>query len=83
MRKQYSKPEIMFEDFSLSESIAAGCNVIIPEPVSDECGWPLEGSNNKVMFLVSMNGCNRQVDDNINNGFCYHVPVDGSMLFNS
>ena len=82
MRKQYSKPEIMFEDFSLSESIAAGCNVIVPQPGSNECGWPMEGTN-KVMFLVGMNGCTRQVDDNINNGFCYHVPLEGSLLFNS
>ena len=38
MKKTYSKPEIVFENFVLSTNIAANCDVIISTADSGNCG---------------------------------------------
>lgn len=85
MKKTYVKPEIMFEDFTLCTSIATGCEIVIPTPVSDTCGYAYEGGNGQTMFTkqVAQDVCFIQVDDDEGNGFCYHVPVEGNNMFNS
>ena len=85
MKKTYVKPEIMFEDFTLCTSIAAGCEIIIPTPVSGTCGYAYEGGNGQTLFTAEMgdNVCNIAIDDDKDNGFCYHVPVQTNNLFNS
>lgn len=83
MKKAYLKPEIVFEDFSLTESIAANCEIIIPAPISGTCGYAYEGGGGETMFVMDVSGCNLKVDDDEANGFCYHVPIEGNNLFNS
>ena len=39
MRKAYSKPQIMFEDFTLSTNIAAGCEVKTNTPSQMQCAY--------------------------------------------
>lgn len=82
MKKKYSKPEILFENFSLSVNIAGNCGhdtSLQNEAMS--CGLEYGGD---VIFLVDMNGCKDQFDtDDGSSGICYHNPTDTTRLFNS
>lgn len=86
MRKKYTKPEIMFENFAMSTNIAGDCE---GEPVNNatkgSCGIP--GSGGDFLFTDGVEGCT--IDwkalngaDNYN-GLCYHHPTSDSNLFNS
>ena len=98
MKKAYSKPDIVFEDFSRSTSIAAGCEVN-PSPFADDkqpCG--VQYFPGVYIFSQTMNGCTRKVvdgkpgsaenkDQNMvdenNNALCYHNPTVNFNVFNS
>ena len=81
MKKTYSKPEIVFEDFSLSTSITAGCDLDTPAPSYEEnCGYP---TKNGVVFVEGIQACTYKPQGGVYNGFCYHVPADDANLFNS
>ena len=80
MKKIYSNPEIMFEDFTLNESIAGDCGNKTHTPAQMECGLDFSGI---YIFLENVNGCNFQVKEDGYNGFCYHVPSAGQNFFNS
>lgn len=83
MKKQYEKPEIMFEDFSLSTNIAAGCELKTTVQGENQCGYPMrEGT----VFLSKETGCTytppQDSDGNYSyNGVCYHTPSDANNLF--
>lgn len=83
MRKTYLKPEIVFEDFSLCENIAAGCEIIVPAPRSGQCGYAYEGGGGATLFVDDTTGCSDHMPDSESNGFCYHVPIQSNNLFNS
>ena len=86
MKKAYQKPEIMFENFTLSTNIAGDCE---GEPVNNAtrgtCGVP--GSGGDFLFSEKVSGCTLDwellngADDY--NGFCYHNPTEYNNLFNS
>ena len=79
-KRKYSKPEIFFDDFSLSTNIAAGCE-FIPIDNATECGVPY--GRGKVIFTQLMTGCIDKVGaDGEFNGICYHNPTD-YQVFNS
>lgn len=85
MKKTYNKPEIVFEDFSLSTNIASDCDVKANSPTNNECGLNFSGL---MVFMNGMDGCADIKVDNVGgdgvwNGICYHVPVETSNLFNS
>ena len=82
MRKTYSKPEIMFEDFTLNESIATNCEIRISNQSVDVCGM-IQGSGGEVLFIDDSTGCTMHTADTEANGLCYHVPVESNNLFNS
>lgn len=69
MKKAYSKPQIVFESFELTTSIAAGCSIIISKEDID-----IEQSWNPGLFTDDMN-CS-----SVN---CYHVPGDSDAIFTS
>ena len=85
MKKTYSKPDIAFESFSLSTSIAGNCEIKTDTKADGECGYPIEGVG--WIFLMEMiGGCQIKIteDHSMNyNGFCYHVPIESHNLFNS
>ena len=84
MKKTYSKPDIAFESFSLSTSIAGNCEVKTDTKGGGECGYPMDGLG--MLFVVGMNVCNVPITDEQSlkyNGFCYHVPTEKNNLFNS
>ncbi len=83
MKREYTKPLIMFEDFSLSTNIAAGCGLKtqLPSPNMEYgCGYQIRGA---VVFITEANGCTYVEADGDYNGICYHVPTDDNNLFNS
>ena len=78
-KKPYQKPEIVFEDFSLTTNIAAGCEHIANQS-EDICGVLYDELENMYIFNVgNVSGCNTQGNENI----CYHVPTEASNVFNS
>lgn len=85
MKKKYSRPDIAFESFSLSTSIAGNCEFKTDTKGGGECGYPMDGLG--MLFLTSMsNVCTTMITDDMNlsfNGFCYHVPMENANLFNS
>lgn len=80
MRKTYSKPEILFEDFTLNESIAGDCEVKTYTPAQKQCGLDFAGD---VIFLIDMTGCTDKYAEGEYEGICYHVPDSSNNLFNS
>ena len=79
MKKAYTKPEIIFDDFSLATTIAAGCAKRFTAAAKDSCGIVFGAG---MLFTNDMGGCTikAEVDDG---GYCYHVPADGMNLFTS
>lgn len=80
MKKYYEAPRIEFEDFSLSTSISAGCELVTPLPSNEgNCGYPIRGG----IVFVEGTQCTNHPQDGMHNGFCYHVPSENGNLFNS
>lgn len=81
MKKQYSKPEIMFESFTLSVNIAGDCDVITTTMAQNVCGYldPRDPTRTMV-FNSSISGCKRVEESD---SVCYHNPTETSNLFNS
>ncbi len=78
MKKTYSKPDIVFEDFSLTTSIAAGCAIQTGTPSANMCSMDFGGMN---LFLSGIAACTDPIEDGIYH--CYHVPIEENQLFNS
>ena len=84
MKKRYEKPQIVFEDFTLSTNIAGDCDVQTNLPSNSTCGMDFSGLH---VFLDEMDGCADIEITNVGgdgdfNGICYHIPY-GDNLFNS
>lgn len=76
MKKTYVKPEVYFESFELSASIADNC----AKPLNlnqDTCRNIFGDYRDKVF---SQESCDMNPDQL---GFCCHVPLEGSKLFAS
>lgn len=83
MKKAYTKPRIMFEDFSLTTNIAGDCERIIDTQSREICGVPGSAPGFD-LFSGTIQGCLIKIDPNgMNDGYCYHVPIDDHTLFNS
>lgn len=82
MKKRYSKPEIMFESFTLSVNIAGDCEIKIDNQSQNTCGY-IQGTGGETLFINASTGCSFEKEDNENNGFCYHIPIESNNLFNS
>ena len=84
MKKEYRKPEIVFESFALSTNIASNCSIDTDLPTYQTCGVELPGIVGAV-FSDTVNGCKVKVkpDNILNDYYCYHVPTDSRSLFNS
>jgi hypothetical protein len=88
MKKEYMKPEIMFESFSLSQNIAAGCEKKINGPSAGNCGLEFgaqtiffEEMSGVCTFEVVQGGINPYAPDY--NGLCYNTVSDTANIFNS
>lgn len=83
MKKMYSKPEIVFENFAISTNIAAGCYYKTKNPAENTCGYD-DGRNGRIFTsdVGGTNGCTYTQPDN-NESLCYHVPNEDYDIFNS
>ena len=82
MKKTYSKPEIMFESFTLSTNIAGGCEQPFVTNISKGvCAIEITGG--VTVFTGDMKVCDTNPPDDMWDGFCYHVPTEDKNLFNS
>ena len=83
MKKEYTKPKIMFEDFALSTNIAGSCEVHVQGANAGTCGLWFAG---QMIFQDGVAGCLYKPTlggDGSYNGMCYHVPISSHNLFNS
>jgi hypothetical protein len=83
MRKTYSKPEIVFEGFTLSTNIAGDCEEKTHTPAARQCAVDFSGLS---LFLDGMGACADIKVENLGgdgefNSICYHVFTDGSRNF--
>lgn len=88
MKKVYTKPEIMFESFTLSASIAGDCGTKTNTPSQGNCAYGEDTDFGVAIFTDAVTACvykesNDGSADGIFNGICYHVPTEGMNLFNS
>ena len=84
MKKEYKKPEIMFEDFSLNTNIAGNCENLVNNPQQGTCAVITSGGF--AVFDGDVPECvytAQQLGINAEDGFCYHIPVEYNNLFNS
>lgn len=82
MKKVYSKPQILFESFTLSANIAAGCEVKTNTPSQYQCAYG-EDDFGQPIFVEGVTACVSKPQGGDYNGICYHNPYDSNNLFNS
>ena len=86
MKKAYSKPEIVFENFSLTTSIAGNCEHIYTF-ARDICSIPDENGLGMNIFSTGVAGTTCVIDGSPDSktydGFCYHIPTETNNLFTS
>ena len=84
MKKTYSKPEIMFEDFSLSTNIAS-CGTKIEGQSSGNCAYVVKNEFTTSYIFTSdiPDVCTTPEADGEYNGICYYTVADSAVLFNS
>ena len=84
MKRAYSKPEIMFESFSLSTNIAGDCEVRTNTPAQGVCAYTYEDEfgGTVTLFTSKVAACgDTEVSDEYG-GICYHTFANNN-LFNS
>ena len=82
MKKIYSKPEIMFESFTLSENIAGDCAEPTGTPSEMQCAYGEDTDLGVAIFMDEITACIFKRPDG-DNGICYHIPTETNNLFNS
>ena len=82
MKKKYFKPQIMFDSFELSESIAVQCSAISRQ-APGLCAVELDKGLDLYLFYDSVTyGCTVTTPDE-NDKICYDVPNDTRNVFSS
>lgn len=82
MKKKYTKPQIIIENFTMSTNIAGDCTFIIDNQSYQTCAY-IDRSGNFI-FTSDLDGvCTRVESDGCNDTVCYHVPLETNDLFNS
>lgn len=85
LKKLYSKPKILFEDFALNTNVAGSCERVITTQSQGVCGIPYNGW--MTIFSNGIDDCMIEVEDGTadygNDGYCYHVPSELYSLFQS
>lgn len=80
MKKTYSKPQIVFDSFELSQSIAAGCEYKSNHAYGT-CALDIGGRFGKIFLDGPV--CVTTTPDGEYDGICYHVPTDNMNVFSS
>lgn len=84
MKKEYKKPMIVIEEFSLSQTVARKCS----ESISKDdvnlgdiniCGWVI--ADGVIAFVEGEGVC--QMNGEEITGMCYNNPGEGNYIFDS
>lgn len=81
MKKNYSKPEIVFESFKLSTSIAGTCTQQANSGDENSCEF-----TTPMGFTIFVSACTDESEFSVQDGeygFCYDVPNDDKRVFAS
>lgn len=81
MKKTYTRPELFYENFQLSQSIASGCEGIANFN-ERECSVLLQGPGYDIKLFSMVNVC-RDVPPNPDDYVCYHAPSEANNVFSS
>lgn len=79
MKKSYVKPQVLFESFQLSASIAAGC-AYITNAAYGVCPSVFDKENHYSIFTE---GTCTYYPPNAKDQVCEHVPSDATRAFSS
>lgn len=82
MKKEYIKPLVIVENFSLSTNIAGNCGLIVNNSSENVCAYNPDRSS-KYIFTSTISACITHEDDGEYEGICYHAPTEAYELFNS
>ena len=82
MKRAYQKPDIMFDSFSLSSTIAGSCSFDTNTKSQGDCHVMF---GELKVFTSKVTGCKGGVivDSGQFNGLCYHVPTNDKNIFMS
>ena len=84
MKKQYQKPLIAIERFSIVHTGARDCWNSIPQDqvnLSDHpCGWEFGGN---ILFNTSVVDATCSIDGELSGMVCYNNPGEGQLMFRS
>ena len=92
MKKKYIKPEILFEDFTLSTSVASCATESMQKLSSDaSCGFydeylkvvVISDGTSGCPSKSSVEGYRVAETPGEHDGVCYHVPIEAYNMFNS
>ena len=81
MKKQYQKPCLYYENFQLSQSIAAGCEGIA-NFAENQCTLTLEGPGYSLVLFQYGTLC-LDSPPNPDDYACYHAPSEANNVFSS
>lgn len=80
MKREYTRPDIYFDSFSMTSSIANTCEVQATY-AENICGVRMTES--VTLFVSGITDCTFEVQDGEYDTLCYHVPADNYNVFNS
>lgn len=80
MKKQYVKPDISFDTFELSQSIAGGCEGIT-NAVYGTCATTIPDLGFSI--FANKHTCDVHAAPGNNEFVCYHAPSDSNNVFSS
>ena len=92
MKRNYTKPQIAFDDFTLTTNIAAGCGRIVDNPTNGTCGVPWTGifsGYDYMLFNSVTSGCAQWVGiveraiPSYERDWCFSNLADEVRFFNS
>lgn len=78
MKKAYSKPQIFFDSFELSQSIALGC-----EKITNQAEYVCIVTEKDSGIVYITNSDCRYTPPGGNDGICYHAPDDSTNVYSS
>lgn len=85
MKTGYEKPQIQFENFELSQSISAGCE-LISNQAQYSCSVPVTepGWGTVILYMDEDGGCTTTpANPGAGDGLCYHAPSDNNNVYSS
>ena len=92
MKKKYVKPEILFEDFTLSTSVAScATSSMVKVMVTESCGFydeylkvvVISGETSGCPTETTQSGYRVAETPGENDGVCFHVPIEAYNVWNS